>query len=176
MTRAPYQSVIADLGLMEKLAPYDPIVIGTPPLGIDGPESDIDIACTATSLEQFAKEASDLLSGAGPVTVKQITKLEDPAVTASLKAQSWDIEIFAQSLPTAQQWGVRHFLIEQRLLALHKKVRKRIKSIRGQGMKTEPAFAALLELPGEDPYAALLLLEKESDEQLRQRLRSKGLR
>ena len=174
--RPHFQSVIDELRLMEKLAPYDPVLIGTPPLGIDGPESDIDIACTAASLEEFAHAVSDLLSDGGPVTVKQVTKLPEPAVTVSTHAQGWDIEIFAQSLPTAEQWGVRHFRIEQRLLDLHEGVRERIKALRAQGLKTEPAFAALLGLPGDDPYAALLVLEHESDEQLRLRLSEKGLR
>lgn len=175
MIRPHFQSVIDDLRIMEKLAPYDPVIIGTPPLGIEGPESDIDIACTAASLEEFAEAVSDLLSDGGPVTVKNVNKLSEPAVTVSLQAQGWDIEIFAQSLPTGQQWGVRHFRIEQRLLNLHDAVRDRIKSLRTQGMKTEPAFATLLGLPGDDPYAALLLLEHESDEQLRLRLSEKGL-
>ncbi len=176
MIRPHFQTVIDDLRLMEKLAPYDPVVIGTPPLGIDGPDSDIDIACSAASLEEFAEAVSDLLSNAGPLTVKNVTKLQDPAVTVALKAQGWDVEIFAQMLPTAEQWGVRHFRIEQRLLDLHEGVRDRIKSLRAQGIKTEPAFATLLGLPGNDPYAALLVLEHESDEQLRLRLSEKGLR
>ena len=176
MIRPHFQSVIDDLSLMEKLAPYDPVIIGTPPLGIDGPDSDIDIACSTDSLEEFAKTVSELLSDGDRVTVKNVTKLSEPAVTVSLRAQGWDIEVFAHNLPTAEQWGVRHFRIEQRLLDLHGRVRNRIKSLRTQGMKTEPAFAALLGLPGDDPYAALLLLEHESDAQLQLRLSQRGLR
>ena len=53
--RPNYQQVIDQLGLISALVDFDPIVIGTPPLGIAVEGSDIDIACSAPDLSVFAE-------------------------------------------------------------------------------------------------------------------------
>ena len=57
-----------------------------------------------------------------------------------------------------EQWGVRHFRIEERLLAPNADLRRKVLELKRQGMKTEPAFAKVFGLPG-DPYEAILRLE-----------------
>ncbi len=61
---------------------------------------------------------------------------------------------------------MRHFQIERRLLALFGvDFQSRVVALKRQGIKTEPAFAALLKLPG-DPYEALLTLGAWTDDRL----------
>jgi hypothetical protein len=63
-----------------------------------------------------------------------------------------------------EQTAWRHFLVERRLLELGGPVfRAAVACERAHGMKTEPAFAAVLRLEG-DPYRALLYLEDGADE------------
>ena len=66
-------------------------------------------------------------------------------------------------------------IAEGRLLRLGSRaLRDRVVALKRSGMRTEPAFAQLLGLGG-DPYRAVLELEGESDEALRDRLRRAGL-
>ncbi|NEQ97915.1 MAG: DUF4269 domain-containing protein [Cyanothece sp. SIO2G6] len=80
-------------------------------------------------------------------------------------AYDWDIELFCQTIPTSQQWGVRHFNLEQRLLKIEPKLRNVVLGFKQHGLKTEPAFARTLGLPGE-PYLSILELETMNDNEL----------
>ena len=80
---------------------------------------------------------------------------------------NWDIELFCQTIPTNQQWGVRHFKIEQRLLNLEPRLKKVVFHLKQNGLKTEPAFAAALGLSG-DPYSVILEIEDLNDAELAQ--------
>ena len=72
------------------------------------------------------------------------------------------MEIFGQAVPTAQQNGFRHLLVEAAVLEAGGRTwRRAVRQLKKQGLKTEPAFAFLLQLTG-DPYVALLELEGKS--------------
>jgi hypothetical protein len=61
---------------------------------------------------------------------------------------------------------VRHMIVEERLLRLGgPEVREQIRSLKAQGLKTEPAFAVVFQLPG-DPYKTLLQLAELAEEKL----------
>lgn len=45
--------VIKSLGVMDKLQPYDPFLVGTIPIGIDLEHSDLDIICCVKELSTF---------------------------------------------------------------------------------------------------------------------------
>jgi hypothetical protein len=69
------------------------------------------------------------------------------------------VEVFGQDQPTNQQNAFRHLLVEHALLGAGGEAwRRAVQALKHEGWKTEPAFAALLHLPG-DPYEALLALE-----------------
>jgi len=64
--------------------------------------------------------------------------------------------------------------VERRLLAMGgERFRAAVMRQRHQGAKTEPAFAAVLALPG-DPYQAMLDLEAQPDAVLAALLRRRG--
>lgn len=79
----------------------------------------------------------------------------------------WEIELFCQKTATDHQWGVRHFRVEARLLALGPHLKEAVMRLKREGLKTEPAFAKVLSLPG-DPYVALLELETLDNAQLQE--------
>ena len=163
--RPHFQTVLDDLHVLARLAPFKPVVIGTPPLGIETETSDIDIACTARDLEQFGRRVREEFGDVEAFRFEQLEALAEPAVRAVFFSQGWEIEIFCQTVEVANQSGVRHFLVEKRLLAGEPRLRTEIVCLKRRGLKTEPAFATLLDLPG-NPYEALLSLETQTDLEL----------
>lgn len=166
MKRPPFEQVIQELDLLGSLAAFDPVVIGTPPLGIATEDSDIDIACSADELADFADLVNELFGQLARFSLERVEHLAEPALAASFLSSGWVVELFCQRQRTEDQWGVRHFRIERRLLALEPLLRPEILKLKRSGLKTEPAFAQLLGLSG-DPYEAIIALEQKSDVDLR---------
>ncbi len=167
--RPDYRRVIEELKLLSSLHEFDPRVIGTPPLGLDTYTSDIDIACSTGDLARFEEVARESFGALEAFQCSRLTAQDQASVAARFYATGWDVEVFCQTIPTDQQWGVRHFRIEQRLLNLEPGLRPLIRRLKENGLKTEPAFAQVLKLPG-DPFRALLDLERRSDDQIRRLL------
>ena len=165
MTRDPYQQVLDELGVLQALAEFEPTVIGTPPLGIDVSTSDIDVACTASDLSGFKSVATAQYGDQADFAVKELKRFGAPSLGVTFSTADWEIELFCQQLPISEQWGVRHFNVEQRVLLLCPELREQVIELKQAGVKTEPAFAQLLDLQG-DPYEAVLELENWSDEAL----------
>ncbi|WP_373652305.1 DUF4269 domain-containing protein [Schlesneria sp. DSM 10557] len=163
--RVHYEQILADLDLLAKLAEFRPMVIGTPPLGIMVTSSDIDVACEAADLDHFRDRVLTEFQQLPAFAVRSLSIGQQPTCIANFEYRGWPIELFCQQIPVQRQAGVRHFLIEQRLLRLHPELRPLIQQAPDKGQKTEPAFAQALGLTG-DPYESLLLLEDLSDEQL----------
>jgi ribosomal protein S18 acetylase RimI-like enzyme len=154
--------------LFRDLAPFQPTLIGTYPLGLQVDQSDIDIACTCDDLDAFDRAVRSTLSVLG--VVARFEWLALPAVVAAFELGDLAVEVFGQALPVYAQRGFRHMVIEGQLL-LHggAALRARLLELKRGGMRTEPAFAQVLGLSG-DPYEALLELETWSPQQLRARI------
>ena len=163
--RPHFETVLNELNLLVELARFEPTVIGTPPLEIDIESSDIDIACTASDLEEFAADITARFASMQDFVIDKITVFPDPALRAAFLSHGWEIELFCQTLPIRKQHGVRHFLLQRRLLEIEPRLRLKVLQLKQAGQKTEPAFAALLMLDG-DPYDAMLGLEEYSDPEL----------
>lgn len=161
-----FQTAISNLNLLEHLKSFDPVVIGTPPLGIAIENSDIDIACYAKDLISYKAYIEVTLGQYDQFMIKQYDLDGEPTILTSFFAQGWEFEIFCQSIPTKDQWGVRHFYVEQKLLSQDLTLANKVIQLKRQGIKTEPAFAQILGLKG-NPYIAILNLEELSDTELR---------
>lgn len=165
MTRIDFRDAITLSGVMPMLAGFDPHIVGTPPLGIDLPDSDIAIVCEVHDLGGFSQLLDEAFEQMPVFSLRRRADLN--AVVCGFTAHGWAFEIFGQTMPVARQHGWRHFLIEQRLLAMGgETLREAVMALRRTGLKTEPAFARLLGLDG-DPYVALLRLEGQDDAALR---------
>jgi Domain of unknown function (DUF4269) len=149
--------------LLRDLAPFEPTLVGTYPLGLQIDGSDLDIACTCDDLAAFeralrASLAAVAAAASGPIRIERLP-LAPEAVVAAFTWEDLAIEIFCQPLPVYEQAGFRHLVVEGRLLAIGgAALRDRVRELKRAGVKTEPAFARVLGLEG-DPYAALLELE-----------------
>src|SRR5262249_10806095 len=116
MSRVTHDVALQRTDVMAVLAPYDPHVAGTPPLGLDLPDSDIDIACEVRDFEACAALLTEHVGDRPDFAVQ--ARLDLDAMIVRFRAWDWPFEIFGQALPVAQQHGWRHFVIERRLLDL----------------------------------------------------------
>jgi hypothetical protein len=155
-----YATLVAT-GLWPLLRAYGPVLAGTVPLGVDTATSDLDVLCEVPAAAQVAfGELLRARFGAQPgFRLAQRTIGGHTTIVVGFRYAEEELEVFGQDLPTAQQHGWRHLLVEQAVLAAGGAPwRAAVRALKQQGLKTEPAFAQLLGLPG-DPYAALLALE-----------------
>lgn len=145
--------------VLSRLQDYDPILVGTFPLDITVPGSDLDVICAVSDFEVFAEAVAAGFSHCPGYAVRYLVLAGVPSIVMAFWLEEIEVEIFGQNLPPEQQNGYRHLAVEARLLAAGGPAfRQQVVDLKTSGIKTEPAFAQLLGLNG-DPYQALLLLE-----------------
>jgi hypothetical protein len=143
-------------GILETLREFNPVLAGTLPLDLFVDGSDLDILCQAADLSAFHTFATRQLSGHDKFRIFEYVIRGEHSVVVNFRFQGFEFEVFAQKIPVNEQMAYRHLLIEFEVLARSELLfRERIKGLKQQGLKTEPAFAQLLNLQG-DPYLALL--------------------
>lgn len=146
--------------VLESLQAYDPILVGTIPIGIDLPGSDLDIICHCADLEAFSQALHTHFAHAPGWQVRTVDVRGVWAVVANFHLDGFAVEVFGQDIPTRTQLGYRHMVVEHALLQrLGAAFRDQVLAYRREGLKTEPAFARALGLEG-DPYLALLQFEE----------------
>lgn len=147
--------VLTQYQVLEKLSGYDPLLVGTIPLNIDIESSDLDVICYWQDQQEFIDTVRDSFSSLKDFRIREKREI----VVATFRLNTFDIEVFGQNLPTRQQLGYRHMLVEDQLLRQYgEDFRQQIIALKRQGYKTEPAFGKLLKLTG-DPYEQLLRFE-----------------
>lgn len=154
--------------VMEALKPYTPILVGTVPIGIHIPGSDLDIICEVREFEALAKLAEERFGDYSDFSLirREVDGVE--RMKANFTVEGWPIELFGQNRPTRRQNGFLHMVVEDRLLRMYgEDFRLRIVRLKQDGLKTEPAFAKLLKLNG-DPYMRLLEMNDWADADLRE--------
>ncbi|WGR92519.1 DUF4269 domain-containing protein [Bradyrhizobium sp. ISRA443] len=166
MSVPDYLSAVMNSAVTTTLRPYAPRVVGTLPLGLAVSGSDIDIVCHAPDLNAFAAAVWEHYHRADGFVLYRWTSGTRPAIVRFLW-DGWPFELFGDTRPVEEQPGWLHFEVERRLLALGGgRLRQAVSAQRAAGMKTEPAFAAVLGIGG-DPYRELLALAAASDAELR---------
>ncbi|GAB2551529.1 DUF4269 domain-containing protein [Spirosoma aerophilum] len=164
--RAVY-SVLLQHCLLDHLAAFDPVLVGTYPIDIAVPGSDLDIICEVPDANHFLDITHTHFGHYSPYVSYQTNIGNVPSSLARFVVDGYEVEVFGQPIPTRQQNGYRHMIQEARLLALlGPDFREKVIGSKRAGLKTEPAFAKLLHLPG-DPYQALLTLEDRTDDAIR---------
>jgi hypothetical protein len=155
-------AALADLGILLDLSIFEATLVGSVPLAIDVPDSDLDIICRTFDLDRFGEKLALLYGGRPGFAVRR----EAAHVVAGFRHGRESIEVFGQDVRIDQQAGFRHMLVEWRLLSLGgERLRRSVVALKLRGFKTEPAFAAVLGLSG-DPYQRLLELSRAGDAEL----------
>jgi hypothetical protein len=157
---------IQDLRITQILSQFNPTLVGTLPIGIDIPGSDLDIICEATNLDSFSTILRTGFGGQKDFKRKFKTINDLPSAVATFHYKDFPFQIFAQPLPVHQQNAFRHMLVEARLLEIGGQIaQEEIRNLKLSGLKTEPAFALYFKLCG-DPYERLLELSLLNNEDL----------
>lgn len=147
--------VLCEHRVMELLEPFDPVLTGTIPLEIDIPGSDMDIICHWTDIDAF-KSALQTFSKEEGFRIAESPVNGMQTVMGFFRIGDFPVEVFGQNRPVKQQEAYRHMMIEHFILQQKGDEFKRaVLELKLKGIKTEPAFAMLLDLKG-DAYRALL--------------------
>lgn len=161
--------ILEKINIFNILKEYNPILVGTIPIEIDIDNSDLDIICKTDNVDEFEKL---LINKFKNFKDFNITYKEDKIIVCTFIVDDIEIEIYASDIDTDKSNGYRHMIIEYRLLNLYgDNFRKEIINLKSNGLKTEPAFAKVLNLDG-NPYDELLLLENLSDDELRKYIKN----
>lgn len=153
--KSAYQN-LTKYRILEKLADFNPILAGTIPINIDIPESDLDIIYHWTNKIEFINLLKKFFSKELNFSLKEVKILNEETVITNFRIDNFEIEIFGQNIPCKFQNAFKHMLIEYQILQEKgEEFRQKVIELKMQGIKTEPAFAKLLNLIG-DPYISLL--------------------
>lgn len=153
--------------LLEILRDYDPILVGTVPIGINIQGSDLDIICEVKEFNDFESQMREQFSHYDEFSLIRRDVDGMDRIKVNFIIDGWPIEIFGQNKPTQEQNGFIHMVIEDRMIRMYgEKFKDQIIQLKNEGLKTEPAFAKILKLEG-DPYLRLLELYKWTDEEIR---------
>jgi hypothetical protein len=149
-------NVLKNFRVMESLTEFTPILVGTVPLQINIAGSDLDIVCSYSDQQHFISTVDKCFSTYVGFTLKNMLIKEEETVLVNFMLGAWPVEVFAQKVPVHQQAGYRHMIVEYNLLLQHgTTLKEEVLKLKEQGLKTEPAFAAALNIKG-DPYNGLL--------------------
>ncbi|GAB3737810.1 DUF4269 domain-containing protein [Hymenobacter agri] len=162
-------AILTALGLWTVLADFLPVLAGTIPLDIDIPGSDLDVLCEVPTIEtqRFIELLQKHYGHRAGFRLTQPVINGKASIICNFRYWNREIEVFGQAVSTARQNGYRHLLVEASVLAAGgEEWRRAVRQLKKQGLKTEPAFANLLQLSG-DPYVALLELEGKTIAELR---------
>ncbi|MEN2400872.1 DUF4269 domain-containing protein [Flavobacterium sp. MC2016-06] len=142
--------------ILLNLAEFDPILAGTIPINIDIENSDLDIVCFWTNKTDFTAKLKSVFGNESEFKIIEITIDNQESIVANFRIEEFEIEIFGQNIPSKNQNGYKHMVIEYKILQQKgDEFRLAIINLKRNGCKTEPAFAFLLDLKG-NPYSELL--------------------
>ena len=157
---------IQTLGILGKLSEFDPVLVSTVCLAIDTPASDLDIICSVPDPARFEALLRTEFSACEAFDCRARADMVANRIVCSFRFQGFEFEIYGSQVTAERNRAFRHFVQIDRLLrAYGEPLRERIRSAKLAGMKTVPAVAAILGLPG-DPYEAVLKLEALADEDM----------
>ena len=142
--------------VLQCIAEFDPILVGTIPINIDIENSDLDIICYWKNKTDFKTKIQSIFGNEKEFKIRETQIGDQETVIANFRIDSFEIEIFGQNIPTKNQNGYKHMVIENQILASKdENFRLEIIKLKQKGYKTEPAFGLLLGLKN-DPYLELL--------------------
>lgn len=165
---------VSELGILTILRSYDAVLVSTVCLDIATATSDLDIICEVHDHGRFIADVARYFGGCSGFSTKSTSRVP-PATVVQFFTREFEFEIFGQALAVERQAAYQHLCQTYRIIQLGGEAcRSAIQQLKQNGMKTEPAVAHLLALPG-DPYVAVLDLCSISDDDLRAKIAQAGL-
>lgn len=159
-------SSLKNSGVLEKLRPFNPLVVGTFPLGLSVDNSDMDICAEFQNENDFVSTVNNSFSGFSNFHLEHTTIKSGTAILIKFSFENINYEIIGQHVSSCKQIAFQHFQIEEKILKYGQCQTEILKLRTEKGLKTEPAFAQHLCLVG-DGFTELLELNKKSIAQLK---------
>lgn len=152
--------ILEELNILNSLAELHPMIAGTFPLDIYTEKSDVDILLQSHDLSLAIGKLKELFENFEEFEIQEMLVKTIPTVLCRFVFKGLNFEIFTQELEVLEQDAYQHFLIEEKILKrAGDDFKKRIIEAKQKDLKTEPAFAEMLQI--EDcPYAALKKMQK----------------
>ncbi|MCP4153163.1 MAG: DUF4269 domain-containing protein [bacterium] len=159
-------ATLQKLNIFPLLDSFNPVLVGTIPIAIDTEDSDLDIINEVYEPGVFKETLTKHFRDSTNFSLYQDEIKGILSTIAHFDFDGFKIEVFGQPLPVEKQDAFRHMVVEHRILVLMGNgFKEKIIALKENGIKTEPAFGRLLGLDN-DPYKALLDLERLSDKEL----------
>ncbi|WP_367899340.1 DUF4269 domain-containing protein [Leptospira sp. WS58.C1] len=150
-------SLLKDHHILQTLSEFSPEFVGSIPIGVDLPDSDIDIIC---ELKPSLLKVLESFSSYPNFQLSERVLANVPSLICRFRLGSEKVEIVAQRFPPKKQIAYLHMIIEEKILKEKGETfRLSVMEKKKAGKSTEAAFAELLGLEG-DPYTSLLGYEK----------------
>ncbi|MEM1087208.1 MAG: DUF4269 domain-containing protein [Pseudomonadota bacterium] len=158
-SQAGIYAVLSAHNILEKLARFDAVWVGSTALDVHGPDSDIDICCSAKNdLKGFADSLTQLFSAEPNFRIETRPYRGQPSCFASFDLSGQKTEVWGRNHSVENHEFYRFFKVEERLLRFGgDDLRSAVRGLKSEGLSTEQAFARALDLNG-DPEEALLAL------------------
>ena len=158
-SQAGIYALLSAYDVLEKLAPFDAVWVGSTALDVHTSKSDVDICCSAKGdLDGFAAALKSLFGNQPKFHLERKPYRGQPSCFATFELSGQAVEVWGRQHPVEEHEFYRFFKVEARLLRFGgDDLRAAIRELKEDGLSTEQAFADALELDG-DPEEALLSL------------------
>ncbi|MNO76158.1 hypothetical protein D3C76_672270 [compost metagenome] len=110
-------NLLTALDIMHLLADYNPILVGTIPLGIQVEGSDLDIICEVHNPAAFKAQVVRYFGAMEGFVSESRVVQGIPRTKINFMAKGWPIELFGQPRRTELQNGYLHMIVEVEILA-----------------------------------------------------------
>lgn len=156
-SQAGHYAILSAHEVLEKLSGFDAVWVGSTALDVHLRDSDIDICCSAKGdLDGFAAALTAAFGAQPKFKLDQRAYRGKPSCIARFELSGQAMEVWGRDDPVEAHEFYRFFKVEERLLRFGgDDLRTAIRELKEDGLSTEAAFAAALELEG-DPKQALL--------------------
>lgn len=165
--------VVSELKLLEMFKDHQPFIAGTIPLAIETPDADIDFLVRFSDPDEFSTLCRERF---GSMSEFELSNGEAHGLPYSLcrfEYRGVPVEIFCSSLSTYKQNAFLHFQAEEKLLKYGPySWQEQVVQLKMRGLKTEPAFAHLLNNDKMSAYQFILELQKRPISELRRMVRA----
>ncbi|MBL4596269.1 MAG: DUF4269 domain-containing protein [Robiginitomaculum sp.] len=141
--------LLSRLGVMQALEQYSPCWIGSSALDVRHAQSDVDLVCSTTSLDEFTKVTKTAFGKFDQFQQSLNVFLGRPSMFVEFNVNQWPVDVFAREHPVAHHPCWQVFEVERQLLELGSPgLREKVRELKRSGMRTEAAFMHCLGLEG----------------------------
>ena len=157
---------VIELDLFSVLADDDPLLTGTLPLGLDLPDTDLDVICQVEDFAEFSVVMRAVYGEYDEFEYAESLHGGIPSAACSFRYNKFRVKIVGQPIPTREQDAYRRTTAAARLLRMAGETAlEEVRRLRATGMQTNLAVSAYFRLEGE-PERALAELANASAEEL----------